>query len=55
LPSAHIALFKNGVLDEAKSTIAEIGAVPLRQVLADPATPFANKIGRSIRRRITFS
>jgi Fe-S cluster assembly protein SufD len=46
LPGAHIAVFKNGVLDEAKSTIAEIGAVPLRQVLADPATPFANKIGQ---------
>ena len=45
LPGAHLALFKNGVLDEAKSNFAEIGAVPLRKVLADPATPFANKIG----------
>jgi Fe-S cluster assembly protein SufD len=46
VPGAHLALFENGVLIEAKSTLAEIGAVPLRQVLADPATPFANKIGR---------
>jgi Fe-S cluster assembly protein SufD len=45
LPGTHLALFVNGVLDEGESTLAEIGAVPLRQVLADPATPFASKIG----------
>ncbi|HUB64512.1 MAG TPA: Fe-S cluster assembly protein SufD [Methylocella sp.] len=45
LPGAHLALFKNGVLDEAKSALEESGAIPLRVVLADPATPFANKIG----------
>lgn len=45
LPGAHLALFENGVLNEVKSTLAKSGAVPLRQILADPATPFANKIG----------
>jgi Fe-S cluster assembly protein SufD len=45
LPGAHLVLFENGVLNEGKSAFAEIGAVPLRRVLADPATPFANKIG----------
>ena len=45
LPGTHLALFENGVLNESKSALAEIGAVPLRQVLADPSTPFASKIG----------
>jgi len=45
LPEAHLALFENGVLNEAKSALAAVGAVPLRQVLADPATPFAAQIG----------
>lgn len=45
LPGAHLALFENGILNEAKSGLSQIGAVPLRQILADPVTPFANQIG----------
>jgi Fe-S cluster assembly protein SufD len=45
LPGTCLALFENGVLNEAQSDLAQIGAVPLRQVLADPSTPFASKIG----------
>jgi Fe-S cluster assembly protein SufD len=45
LPGTHLALFENGVLNEQKSDLAQIGAVPLRRVLADPSTPFASKIG----------
>lgn len=45
LPGAHVALFENGVLNEAKSALAEIGVIPLRQILADPATRFADEIG----------
>jgi Fe-S cluster assembly protein SufD len=45
LPGAHLALFENGILNERKSSFCEIGAVGLRAVLADPATPFANHIG----------
>jgi Fe-S cluster assembly protein SufD len=45
LPGAHLALFENGILDESKSSFSETGALPLRQILADPVTPFANQIG----------
>ncbi|HTV32226.1 MAG TPA: Fe-S cluster assembly protein SufD [Methylocella sp.] len=45
IPGAHVALFENGILNEGQSTLAAIGAIPLRQVLADPATPFAKRIG----------
>lgn len=44
-PGAHAILFENGVLAEGKSALAETGAVPLRNVLADPQTPFAKLIG----------
>jgi len=45
LPGAHLVLFENGILNEAKSSLSEIGAVPLRQILADPVTPFSAQIG----------
>jgi Fe-S cluster assembly protein SufD len=44
-PGAHTALFENGVLNEAKSAFANNLAIPMRKVLADPATPYANLIG----------
>ena len=45
LEGAHTALFENGVLNEAKSAFADNLAIPMRKVLADPATPYANQIG----------
>ncbi|HET6378875.1 MAG TPA: Fe-S cluster assembly protein SufD [Methylocella sp.] len=44
-PGAHTVLFENGALAEGKSAPAEAGAMPLRNVLADPQTPFAKLIG----------
>lgn len=45
LPGAHLALFENGVLQEAKSALHKAGGIPLRTILADPVSPFAAHIG----------
>lgn len=45
LPGAHTALFKNGVLSEERSACVSNLATPMRQILADPATPYADQIG----------
>ncbi|MBC7103276.1 MAG: Fe-S cluster assembly protein SufD [Parvibaculum sp.] len=45
MPGAYSAIFENGILDETQSSFREAGALPLRQILADPASPFVGHIG----------
>jgi Fe-S cluster assembly protein SufD len=44
---ARLAAFEDGVFDEAASRLESPDVVPLRRVLADPFSPFAELIGRT--------
>jgi Fe-S cluster assembly protein SufD len=46
LPGAYVVAFENGALDEANSALRDSGAHSLREIMADPASPFAAEIGQ---------
>lgn len=45
VPGAYMAAFENGVLDEARSSFRDAGGLSLRNVLADPMSPFLSDLG----------
>lgn len=46
VPGAYLAVFENGILNEARSTLAAAGAISLRRALAHAASPFIGEIGQ---------
>ncbi len=46
LPGAHLISFENGVLDKGAAASSAVELIPLSQILADTACPFAGVIGQ---------